>query len=70
MQVIFGVISIVVNIVIIGIVFKNYKNSVLSSFVADACINIALDSFIVRPILITLIGLPLSKSISVANYVT
>ena len=53
----------------IGKVFKNYKNSVLTTFISEACVNLALDNFIVRPLFIVLIGLPLSRSITVVNYV-
>jgi len=59
----------VLNIGLIGITYKNYKNSVLNTFITDACINIALDNFIVRPIIVTLIGLPLSRSLVAVNYV-
>ena len=69
MQVIFGIISIVLNVVVIGITYKNYKNSALTTFMTDACVNIALDNFIVRPIVVTLLGLPLSRSLVAMNYV-
>ena len=69
MQVIFGIISIVLNLLVIGVIFKNYKNTVLNSFITNACINIALDNFIVRPMIVTLIGLPLSRSLMAVNYV-
>jgi len=63
-----GIISIVLNVVVIGITYKNYKNSVLNTFITDACVDIALDNFIVRPIIVTLIGLPLSRSLAAVNY--
>jgi hypothetical protein len=69
LQVIFGIISIVLNLLVIGVIFKNYKNTVLNSFITKACINIALDNFIVRPMIVTLIGLPLSRSLMAVNYV-
>ena len=69
MQVIFGIISIVLNLVVIGVIFKNYKNTVLSSFITNTCVNVALDNFIVRPIIVTLIGLPLSRSLMAVNFV-
>jgi hypothetical protein len=55
--------------IIIGKVFKNYQNTMLSSFMANVCINIALDNFIIRPIIIAVIALPLSRSTVIQAYI-
>jgi uncharacterized membrane protein YvlD (DUF360 family) len=61
--------SMALNFIVIGGAFKNYKNSVLQSFLADFAINVALDNFVVRPILVTLISLPLSRSVTVQEFI-
>jgi uncharacterized membrane protein YvlD (DUF360 family) len=62
-------VSLALNFIVIGGVFKNYKNSILSSFAIDFAINIALDNFVVRPILVTLVSLPLSRSVTVREFI-
>lgn len=54
----------------IGIVFKNYQNTALTKFLGNFAINLALDNFLVRPAAILLIGLPLSKSITIQQHVS
>jgi len=45
-----------------GLMFKNYKNSMLANFVANLAINLSLDNFVARPILTFIAALPLSRS--------
>lgn len=65
----FGILTVVLNMVMIGRVYKNYHNSSLSVFLGNAGLNIVLDNFLVRPFMTLLIGLPLSRSTSMQNFI-
>lgn len=54
--------------IVIGIVFKNYQNSILTTFMTNVCINTVLDNFLIRPIAMVLIGIPLSRSATFAAF--
>ena len=49
----------------IGLVYKNYQNSVLTTFLANAGINIVIDTFLVRPTMSVIIAIPLSLNSAV-----
>ena len=54
--------GIVINIVLIGLTFKSYKNIMMRQLLVNIGINFALDNLIVRPFALLLLALPLSKS--------
>ncbi|MCB0370929.1 MAG: hypothetical protein KDD45_16280 [Bdellovibrionales bacterium] len=65
MQVILVIFNISLNLIMIGIVYKNYQNSILGAFLANAAINLAFDNFLIRPTMAIIVGLPLSLSPSI-----
>ena len=69
MQIILTIISIALNVSMIGLVFKMYQNSVLLTFLGNFGLNIALDNFAVRPTMAIILGIPLSLNGSVYDYV-
>ena len=62
----FSFISIAVNLVMIGLIYKNYKNSRLSPYASNVGFNLLIDNFVMRPIMSILIAIPLSR-LEVAN---
>jgi hypothetical protein len=46
----------------IALLFKNYRNSELRTFITNCGVNIALDNFAVRPVAIIILGTLLSRS--------
>ena len=60
----------VINLILIGVLFKNYKNIALKQFIISALVNIALDNFVVRPIASIIFGLILSRSQNIVNFIT
>lgn len=64
-----AVMNIVLNLAIIGAVFKSYYNSVLTTFLANVGLNLVFDNFVVRPTMALIIGIPISLSTSVHEYV-
>jgi hypothetical protein len=69
LHVLFALASIVINFVLIGLLFKNYKNIELNLFIVDCMINLAIDNFAVRPLAVVLLSLPLSRSEAVMQYI-
>lgn len=69
MQVLYGILSVSINFILIGLMFKNYRNSELRAFISAAAINIALDNFAVRPVFIIMFGTILSKSHAYLQYI-
>lgn len=68
MQIIFSIAIVTLNMLAIRLVFKNYQNSILLSYLTNAAINIALDNFLVKPLLLIVVGLPLSRSSRIVGY--
>ena len=62
MQVLYSVLSLSINFIMIALLFKNYRNSELRTFITNCGINIALDNFAVRPVAIIILGTLLSRS--------
>jgi hypothetical protein len=57
--------SIVLNLTVIGVVFKSYYNSALTAFLANVGLNLVFDNFVVRPTMALIVGIPISLSTSV-----
>ena len=53
----------------IGLTYKNYSNSALTSSATAFAINISIDNFVVRPVLSFLIAIPLSQSQTIQAFV-
>jgi Mn2+/Fe2+ NRAMP family transporter len=53
--------TIVINLILIGLTFKNYKNSKLNAYANSFALNLLLDNFVARPIMSVLFAIPLSK---------
>jgi NADH:ubiquinone oxidoreductase subunit 6 (subunit J) len=70
LQIVFAVLTLVLNFIMIARVYKNYHNTTLTTFLGNAGISIVLDNFLVRPVMVVLIGLPLSKSSSIQGYIS
>lgn len=66
----FAVLTLVLNFIMIARVYKNYHNTTLIAFLTNAGISIVLDNFLVRPMMVVLIGLPLSKSSLIQGYIS
>ena len=60
MQVTVAIVSMALNFAMIGIIYKNYQNSLLTAFLANAGLNLVFDNFVVRPTISILVGIPLS----------
>lgn len=69
MQLVYAVSSIVINLALIALLFKNYRNILLKQFIANCAINLAIDNFAVRPIAAILLSLPLSRSNKVIEFI-
>jgi len=54
----------------IGLTYKNYKNSKLSTYASNLGFNLLLDNFVLRPILSILLAFPLSKSDTINNHIS
>lgn len=63
------IISIVLNLAVIGTVYKSYYNSTFTTFLANFGLNLVFDNFVVRPIMCLVVGIPVSMSTSVHEYV-
>jgi hypothetical protein len=69
LHVLFAATTIILNFALIGLTFKNYRNTALSQFVSNAGIGLAFDHFLARPLVALLLSLPLSRSSAVQSYV-
>ena len=69
MQVFIAILNIVLNLGLIGAVYKSYYNSALTTFLANVGLNLVFDNFVVRPTMTLIIGIPLSLSTTVHEYV-
>ena len=63
------VVNIALSLLLIGLIFKTYQNSVLSSFLVSAALNIVFDNFVVRPVMSLILAIPLSLSSSMQEYI-
>lgn len=68
LQIVFSVLTVLLNLIMINQIYKNYYNSVLSTFLTNAGICLVLDNFLVRPAMVILVGLPLSKSETIQGF--
>ena len=68
-QVTYTLASIIINFLLIGAFYKNYKNTHLRSFISNCGINLALDNFAVRPLVCLLFSLPFSRNEKVTRYI-
>jgi hypothetical protein len=64
MQIVCIILAIVLNFAVIGVTFKNYYNSTLTTFLANLGLNIVIDNFLIKPTMALAIGIPLSFSSS------
>ena len=62
LQVFFTITSVCINFILIGLMFKNYRNSQLRTFIKNFAINAAIDNFAVRPFATIIFGAILSRS--------
>lgn len=46
--------SLLINIIFIGLVYKNYRNQFLMSAVLNFLITCAVDNFLVKPVILTI----------------
>ena len=65
LHVFLAIITMALNFAMIGMIYKNYQNSVLSTFLGNFGLNLVFDNFVVRPTMSVIIGIPLSLSSSV-----
>ena len=63
------VLNLSLSMAVIGVIYKSYYNSVLTAFLANFGLNVVFDNFLVRPTMSLIIGIPLSLSTSVQEYV-
>ena len=69
MQLSFTVLTVILNLFMVSQIYKNYHNSLLTPFLANAAINIALDNFLVRPLLTLVIATAISFSQNIVAYI-
>jgi hypothetical protein len=62
LQVLYAITSVCINFILIGLMFKNYRNSQLRTFITNFAINAAIDNFAVRPVTALILGAILSRS--------
>lgn len=70
LYVLMGIVTIVLNFLTIGLVYKNYQNSKLGPFLANTGLNLVFDNFVVRPTLIFILAFPFSYNNSISSFVS
>jgi len=68
-QILFTCVAVAIDFAMIGMVYKNYHNSVLALSGTAFAINIALDNFVFRPLIALILSLPLSRSQTVQSFI-
>lgn len=68
-MVICSLMTIVINLMLIGLTYKNYKNSKLSTYANSTAFNLLLDNFVARPIISVLFAIPMSRLDAVSSFI-